>query len=458
MTIDLIVFINAIILFLFVCLTMGSFLLFLTSISEVVSTFKTYEITDVNSLIDLSILPSVTIIMSAFNEGSAIRESIMSILNSLYKNVHIIIVNDGSTDDMLSFLISEYALQTTEMNSLERFKTAKVINYYISEKYPNITVIDKKHSNVGDSLNAGLNICRTPLFATVDADTLLEPDALSKIIFSFLSRPNTVAVGGGVYVLNACTFKDGKILSVKMPHKIVAAMQMCEYLRSFMFGRTGWSPFGGALSFAGAFTLFQTNAVRQAAGFDLENFAQDFEIILRLHTYMRQRNKPYNIHFCPNAIAWTDVPDTLRGFWGQRERWMRGMLKSTLPYKRMFFNASYKLQGYFSYPYYLLFEVFGGLIEFSAYLVFLISWAVGFIHFNSVMLYIISAWGFMVFLTIGNAFLFLFNFNRYQQLADPSRLFILVFIETFGFRQFHVLARFYGLIIYIIHRIQGKKI
>src|SRR6516162_4379636 len=113
-----------------------------------------------------------------------------------------------------------------------------------------------------DALNAGLNMCRTPYFCTVDSDCILERDALLRLMRPVMASPvNTVVSGGIVRVLNGCAVEEGQVARVGLPRSGLERFQVVEYLRSFLFGRTGWDLVGGTLVVSGAFALFRGETV-----------------------------------------------------------------------------------------------------------------------------------------------------------------------------------------------------
>ncbi len=244
--VDTIVFINKVILFYFAALGIGYTILLIASFPDILRKFNENVHGNVGELINRQGLIPITIITPAYNEATrgVILNCIYSILNSEYKNVNLIVINDGSTDNTLELLIDTFALYEVPIAVKQKIKTANLQHSYQSRLYPNLIVLDKEHSNTGDTMNAGINACHTPLFATVDADTILEPEALTRIIFTFLSNKHCVSVGGAVYVLNGNKAENGKFLT--HPHissGYVPAIQSCEYLRSFLFGRSGWNTF-----------------------------------------------------------------------------------------------------------------------------------------------------------------------------------------------------------------------
>jgi len=327
----------------------------------------------------------------------------------------------------------------------QKIKTSgKIRDYYTSNFQMNITVIDKENSGKSDSLNIAVNSCRTPLFITLDADTIIEPDAITNIMFYLLTHTNTVAVGGAVYILNGCKYEQGEIIERKMALKPLPALQTCEYMRSFLFNRSGWNTFQGALSYAGAFTLLDHKAVNNIGGFDEENLAQDFEITTHLHEYERKQKRVYTVGYTAAAAAWTDVPTTLKSYWLQRYNWQRDTLRSLLLHKKMCFNPKYGWTGLFTYPFYLFGETLGVCIEFLAYILVVISWYIGILDAYWALLLIGICWGFVTLITMATALMNFITYNKYRKLSDLVWFLFISITENFGFRQFLISARIAG--------------
>src|SRR5437773_9433041 len=102
-------------------------------------------------------------------------------------------------------------------------------------------VIDRGKGGKADSLNAAINASRFPLVIAVDADTLIEPDALLRLTRPFLLGRRIAAVGGIVSVANSCTVRDGRVADARVPRRFLPAIQVTSYLRAFLFGRLGWN-------------------------------------------------------------------------------------------------------------------------------------------------------------------------------------------------------------------------
>lgn len=292
---------------------------------------------------------------------------------------------------------------------------------------------------------------------TVDSDSLIEPRTVSRIAFDMLSQKHVIMVGGGVYILNSCRYKNGVIEESRLSPNPIVSIQICEYIRSFLFGRSGWNAFKGSLSFSGTLSLFEHALLIKIGGFDLNNYAQDAEVVMCLHAYMRKRGYPYKILFSPEAFAWTEVPSGLIAYWHQRSNWQVGLLRSIVHHRKLLLNLKYGIVGLFTYPFFVVVEVFGPLVEMTAYTLVIISWWLGILDTTATVLLVIISWGFVTFLTMANMLINLITFNKYKRLIDILWTFVLVFLESFGFRQYMTLARVFGTLRFIGKRLFSKK-
>ncbi|STX37873.1 glycosyltransferase family 2 protein [Legionella feeleii] len=317
-------------------------------------------------------------------------------------------------------------------------------------------LIDKEHRGPGDTLNVGLNVCFTPYVMTMDADSIMEPDTVSEMIHYLITHEHVFAVGGGVYLLNNCKYEKGRMVEPRLPQHWVAALQNNEYMRSHLFNRTSWNRFGGTMSYSGTATLFYRQTLLDLNGFDTHNFAQDAEIIIKLHEHLRRNKIDYQIGFTPTATVWTLVPDTLRAYTKQQNHWRRGLLRSTLRYWYMFLNPRYKIQGLLGYPLYMLLEIMAPYVEFTAYFTVLLAYYLGMLNGMSVLLYMILAWGFSSYLTIANAFINLITFNRYHNFNDILKILGLTFMDMLGFRQYLTGVKVWATLQYFFNRLIGR--
>jgi len=227
--------------------------------------------------------PPVSILVPAYNEETTIVASLRSLLQLSYAEFEVIVINDGSKDKTLDVLIEEFSLVPFPEAYQVAIATKPVRAIYHSTAHANLKVIDKENGGKADSLNAGINISRCPLFCCIDADSILQRDSLQRVVRPFLQDPSTVACGGTVRVANGCKVDGGFLVEVGLPRSPLALFQIVEYLRSFLFGRMGWSPLNAMLIISGAFGLFRRQTVIDVGGYLNDTIGEDMELIVRLH-------------------------------------------------------------------------------------------------------------------------------------------------------------------------------
>ncbi|MFY0543758.1 glycosyltransferase family 2 protein [Brevibacillus sp. H7] len=391
-------------------------------------------------------VPPVSILVPAFNEELTIIENVRSLLALHYPQYEVIVINDGSRDKTLEVLIGEFQLDLQpHMNIRNVVHSTPVKGIYHNPQYPQLYVIDKKNGGKADSLNAGINLSHYPLIASIDADSLLEKDALIRMAQVYMESPEeTVAVGGNVRIANGCRIEDGIVKEVKLPKKLLPMFQTIEYMKAFLGGRIGWSAINGLIIVSGAFGLFRKDCVIQVGGYREGYPGEDMNIIIKLHKHMLENKRPYRIAFCPEAVCWTQAPDTLRILASQRKRWGRGNLKNMLEYRHMLFNPRYKIMGLFTMPYNVLFETLNPYFKLTGLLAL-----IGYSWLNMTDAYIV-----LIFMAINLLYGYLLSvsailleemaFRRYPKMSDLAKLLGYSFLMFFGYYQLGVIWRFLG--------------
>ena len=160
--------------------------------------------------------PPVTLIVAAHNEEAFIRVAVRNLLALDYPELELIVVNDGSKDRTLEELREEFHLRPVRAVYVPEVKSAMVRGLYRSARFANLLVIDKEPGgSKADATNAGLNAASSPYVCVLDADSILERDALLRIMVPVLADPKQViAVGGIVRVLNGSEVQGGQMRSV----------------------------------------------------------------------------------------------------------------------------------------------------------------------------------------------------------------------------------------------------
>ena len=215
--------------------------------------------------------PGVSVIVPAYNEELGILETIRSLLALRYPRFEVIVINDGSTDATFDRLRDEFDLVPVHRAMRGQIPAKPIRGVYASRRNRDLCVIDRENGGKADALNAGVNAARHPYICTIDADSVVEEEALLRVAKSILDDPDlVVATGGTVRIANGCTVEHGRIVRVGLPKSRLATLQVVEYFRLFLVGRVGWSSLKSLVIISGAFGLFRrtrsTNAsVRHAA-------------------------------------------------------------------------------------------------------------------------------------------------------------------------------------------------
>ena len=382
----------------------------------------------------------VSVIVPAFNEAEVIVNSIRSLLNLHYPEFEIIVVNDGSKDETISELKENFKLRDYTKPVRLQVPHAAIKGIYISEDYPNLIVVDKQNGGKADAINAGINVSSYPLFCSIDADSLLEPDAILKSSKLFIEDDELIATGGIVRVINGCHVKDGAVSDIALPQRTLEAIQVLEYTRAFLSGRTGWNLLKSLLIISGAFGVFRKDMVLAVKGYR-KTVGEDMDLVMRLHMHCLDNKIPYKIFFVPDPVCWTQVPFTLQMLRKQRNRWHRGLIDCLLNNKAMILNPKYGAVSLLGVSYFLFVEVFGPVIELLGYISIPILYIMGLLNMKFLLLFITVAifWG--ISINIATIFLDTYNFRRYKRDRDILRLCLLSVIEFFGYRQISLYER-----------------
>jgi YaiO family outer membrane protein len=424
-------------------LVLNSFyaLLLLLSIPEVWEQTRLAEDEDFQRLMQSDALPPITILVPAYNESATIHASVTAILTLEYRNYEVVVVNDGSKDETLDRLRDAFDLYEIPRIYPETIATKPLRALYRSRSRSRLLVVDKENGGKADSLNAAINASRFPLVIAVDADTLIEPDALLRLTRPFLLGRQIAAVGGTVRVANNCTVKDGRVTDARVPGKAIPGIQVVEYLRAFLFGRLGWNRLGGNLIISGAFGLFRKEYMMAVGGYHTGSIVEDLDLVVRMHRYLRRNKIKYEMPFIPDPVAWTEVPESLRILSRQRERWHRGLIAAMWQYKTMLFNPRYGRIGFLAMPFYAFGEMLAPVVELLGYLITAAGLAFGLVNVSFALLFVLVAWGYGMLLSIWAVVLEEVSFRRYRRFGDLFRLLLFASLENLGYRQLTVFWR-----------------
>lgn len=431
-----------------------AYFLLLNGVYLLLNVLATFSLRGINQLREINELPHahtmleppISVLVPAYNEETTIAATVRSVLQLTYPEFEIIVVNDGSRDGTLEVLQREFALLPFPEAYRVQLPTERVRGIYRSTTYPQLRVIDKDNGGKADSLNAGINASRYPLFCGVDADSILQRNSLQQVVQPFLRDPTVIATGGTVRAANGCEVAGGHLTRVDLPRHPLARFQVIEYLRAFLFGRLGWSSVNAVLIISGAFGLFRKEAVIAAGGYRRNTIGEDMELIVRLHRHMRERRSPYRIEFLPDPVCWTEVPEDLRTLRNQRVRWQRGLSESLSSHWPLMFSRRGGWPGWVAFPYMLLFEWLGPVFEFAGYVWFIVALLAGLISWQAFGVFIFLAVGLGVLLSASGLMLEEISFHLYSRKRHLAILALYVLLENLGYRQLNTWWRLVGLV------------
>lgn len=330
----------------------------------------------------------VSLIVPAYNEGVTIASTIRSLLALDYSLYEIIVVDDGSSDDTAQTVIDTFDLHAVERPVQRRIGCQPALALYEngSGSVP-ITLVKKRNGGKADALNMGINVSHYPYFLCIDADSVLQHDSLEKIVRPVLEDDTVVAVGGAVRPANGAELRDGRLVRYHLPQRLLAAMQVLEYDRSFLASRILFDKFNGNIIISGAFGLFKKSVVIACGGYDHTTMGEDMELCVKLHVFCRESARPYRIRYAADAVCWTQVPERFRDLCKQRRRWHIGLFQSMMKHRRILGNPKYGAVGFVSYVYFLIYELFSPYIEIFGVLTMLLAFAVDLINVPFMLLF-----------------------------------------------------------------------
>lgn len=229
--------------------------------------------------------PPITLMIAAYNEQGSIAETLDYVLRTDYPGeFEVVVADDGSSDD-----------------------TCKIVTAY-SERDERVRLLKVQHCGKARALNTALQGITTPLVATIDADTLLMPYALRRAVARLVaSPPDTVAVAGAVLVRNS-------------RENLLTRAQEWDYFLGIATVKRGQALLQGTLVAQGAFSVYDTTALKLAGGWP-DRIGEDIVLTWRM---LLQGGRSV---FEPTAVAFTEVPSTWGAFARQRRRWARGMIE-----------------------------------------------------------------------------------------------------------------------------------
>jgi len=269
-----------------------------------------------NGRIKLRNFPTVTVVVPCWNEERTVEKTVLSLLHLNYPKdkVKIFLVDDGSTDGTFEVI--------------RKFDGTDPSNGD-SHKYSNIKVFRKENAGKYTALNLGLRHLETDFFGCLDADSIVDPEALIRIMSYFEKDESVMAVSPSIVVYN--------------PKGFIQKAQVAEYHMSVFIKKM--LGFMGAIHVApGPLTIFKREVFKDLGPYRHAHNTEDMEIAYRM-----QKNY-YKIDQCNDAYVHTNVPGTVTKLFKQRLRWIYGFINNTIDYRNMMFKKMYGDFSVFALP------------------------------------------------------------------------------------------------------------
>src|SRR5205814_54742 len=255
----------------------------------------------------------ISVVIAAYNEGKVIAETLRTLLGTDYKGeIEVTVVDDGSHDETAA--------------EVER----------LTQREPRVRLLQQENRGKARALQRGLAAVRHGIVVFIDADTQCQRDTLSRVLEPFADA-RVGGVSGHAKVGNLRSF--------------IARCQALEYTCGFNLDRRAYNRWNCITVVPGAISAVRKDAINEAGGLSLQTLAEDTDLTLSLH------RRDQRVVYVPDAIAWTEAPESVRTLAQQRFRWAYGTLQCLWKHRDMVFNWKYRALGWFSLPSIWFFQI-----------------------------------------------------------------------------------------------------
>lgn len=268
--------------------------------------------------------PLVSIVIPAHNERFGVARTIESVLANTYKNIEIIVVDDGSTDDTAAvtrtFMKQKTQTGRVETSIYRSIRNARLQRKVIRHGYeaPRMLVVTQPNAGKGAAVNNGIqNYARGELVMTLDADSLLYRSAIANAV-RYFDDPKIVGVAANVQVLD-----DNTVLSV---------LQKIEHLIGYR-SKKFYTIANCEFVVGGVASTYRMDTLKEVGFYDTDTVTEDIGLSLKI--VAQKGNKNSRIVYAANVVACTQGVQTYKALFKQRYRWKLGMLQNLLKNWRM---------------------------------------------------------------------------------------------------------------------------
>ncbi len=430
----------------FIAYHLGYFLLNILAVVRMHDTEQSRILSDLPYL-HSELEPPISVLLPAHEHAATIVQATQALLHLDYSKFEIIVINDGAQDASLQALIAAFDLHPFPEAYRVQLKTQTVKCIYRSSRYPHLRVIDKEYGGTADALNAGINASRYPLFCSIDVDTQVRRDSLQTLATPFLNDHQVIA---SIAAARATSNDAG------LPKRWASLLKIVDMVRNQLFSSLGWSMLNGMLIAPAGIMLLRKEAVLAAGAYSRSARIAGMELIVRMHRIMRQKQQAYRIRFMADPICWQAMPDNFSALKHDCMQSQQGMADSLAQNMGLLFARRSGSAGQLAFPFLLLFEVVGPLLECLAYAFLLAGLMAGYIAGPACFAFLSVMIALGILLSASGLLLEEMAFHLYPKTSDICMLILVAIVSNFGYRQLNSLWRSIALLAWYTHRKPGQ--
>lgn len=388
----------------------------------------------------------VTIILPVGQDASAATACIQRLLQLEYPEYEIIVVVNGKNELGLNALLHEFSFVPFPGVSRDGLSSTVVKGIYASTTFKGLRLLDMEGDNRADALNAALNFSIYPLVCTMDARYSLRQDAVSSMAAEFQRSPATEVVCVSVEALcDGVQEASRRAGDGGLPRSWLALCRSIEQLKFERLPHIFLSGKNAMLLSAESLSLLRREAVIAAGGYRSDALDAEAELFTRIHFHLRKTGKDYRIAYLPESLCWAELPDTfekLKGYSSTRQAILMQCLEHN---RQMFLNLRHGFAGLAVFPFLLLFEGLGPMIEFSSYMTMAAFYVFGLIDLHALAFFWMLVVGAGVLPSMAALVQEALIRKEYLSIIRMIRVIVGVVLESIFYRHLTVFWRFMGL-------------
>lgn len=360
-----------------------------------------------NRVYDTTYTPPVSVIIAAYNEARVINKTIATLLSSNYPDLDILVVDDGSKDDTAGVVTAAYG------------------------RDPRVTVIAKPNGGKASALNLGIKQCRGEVIVALDADTVFDPETITKLVRHF-ADPAIGAVSGNVKVGNR--------------NNPLTIWQAVEYITSQNFDRRAFDLLNCITVVPGAVGAWRKDAVILAGLYSSQTLAEDTDLTFKI------RKLGYRIVTDNTALAYTEAPDSLRDLAKQRFRWAFGTLQCLWKHRAALLNPRYGAFGTIAMPSLWIYQI--GFQSIAPVVDLTLVWSVIYGHFFTSSPDQRHGTGILVYWALFSAVELLGAWLAFRLDREDKKLLVWLLLQRFVYRQ----LMYYVIVKSLVFAVRGSLV